>query len=81
VTLTGVDLAADEDPEQVIAVDEAFQRLLQADPRAAEVVRLRFYAGLSEAETAAVLSMSERSVRREWAYARAWLFDALQGPV
>ena len=79
VTLTGIDLAATEDLGQVLAVDEAFQRLVQADPRAADVVRLRFYAGLSEAETAAALNLSERTVRREWAYARAWLFDALQG--
>ena len=80
VTLTGVDLAATDDLAQVLAVDEAFERLLLADPRAADVVRLRFYAGLSEAETAAALNLSERTVRREWAYARAWLFDVLQGP-
>jgi RNA polymerase sigma factor (TIGR02999 family) len=79
VTLTGVDLAAVEDLDQVLAVDEAFQRLQRADPKAADVVKLRFYAGLSAAETAAALNMSERTVRREWAYARAWLLDALQG--
>jgi RNA polymerase sigma factor (TIGR02999 family) len=78
VTLSGVDLGAVEDLDQVLTIDEAFQRLMQADPRAADVVRLRFYAGLSEAETAAALQTSERSVRREWAYARAWLFDALK---
>jgi RNA polymerase sigma factor (TIGR02999 family) len=80
VTLTGVDLAAADGIDEVLAVDEAFERLVQADPRAADVVRLRFYAGLSEAETAAALNLSERTVRREWAYARAWLFDVLQGP-
>ena len=80
VTLTGIDLAAVEDLDQVLAVDEAFQRLEGADPRAADVVRLRFYAGLSEAEAAVALDMSERTVRREWSYARAWLFDALQSP-
>jgi len=79
VTLSGVDLAASDDLAQVIAVDEAFERLLHSDPRAADVIRLRFYAGLSEAETAAVLNLSDRTVRREWVYARAWLFDALQG--
>ena len=78
VTLSGVDLAATEDLGQVLVVDEAFQRLVRADPRAADVVRLRFYAGLSEAETAAALELSERTVRREWAYARAWLLDVLQ---
>ena len=78
VTLSGIDLAATEDLGQVLAVDEAFQRLQLADPRAADVVRLRFYAGLSEAETAAALNLSDRTVRREWVYARAWLFDAVQ---
>ena len=78
VTLTGIDLAAVEDLDQVLAVDEAFQRLQRADPKASDVVRLRFYAGLSESETAAALNMSERTVRREWAYARAWLLDALK---
>jgi len=80
ITLTGIDLAAPEDLDQVVAVDEVLQRLAQADPRAAEVVRLRFYAGLSEAETAEALGLSERTVRREWSFARAWLFDALDTP-
>jgi RNA polymerase sigma factor (TIGR02999 family) len=78
ITLTGIDLAAPETLDQVLAVDEVLQRLERADPRAAEVVRLRFYAGLSEAETADALGLSERTVRREWSYARAWLFDALE---
>jgi RNA polymerase sigma factor (TIGR02999 family) len=77
VTLTGINLAEKDDLDQVLAVDEAFKRLEQADPRSADVVRLRFYAGLSEEETASALGLSERTVRREWAYARAWLFDAL----
>jgi RNA polymerase sigma factor (TIGR02999 family) len=78
VTLTGVDLAADDSLDDVLAVDEAFQRFEVADPRGAEIVRLRFFAGLGEAETADALGVSERTVRREWAYARAWLFDALR---
>lgn len=78
LTLTGLDLANDDDLDQVLEVDEAFLRLQQASPRTADVVRLRFYAGLSEAETAAALDLSERSVRREWNYARAWLFEALR---
>lgn len=77
ITLAGIDLAAPECLEQVLAIDEVLCRLEQADPRASEVVRLRFYAGLSEIETATVLGLSARTVRREWSYARAWLFDAL----
>lgn len=62
----------------MLEIDAALERLQHASPRTADVVRLRFYAGLSEAETAATLGVSERSVRREWSYARAWLFEALR---
>jgi RNA polymerase sigma factor (TIGR02999 family) len=77
VPLTVVDLAAEDDGDQIMAVDEAFRRLEEVDPDAAKVVRLRFYAGLSVEETAAALGISPRSVAREWAYARAWLHGAL----
>jgi RNA polymerase sigma factor (TIGR02999 family) len=77
VPLTGLDLAQESDAEEVLAVDEAFRRLEKEDPDAANVVRLRFFAGLSVAETASALDISERSVAREWAFARAWLAEAL----
>lgn len=77
VELSGVDLAADYDVEQVLALDDVFRRLEQQDPRAASVVRMRFYAGLSVEETAKALDVSERTVKREWAFARAWLYSAL----
>ena len=72
------DLAAEYDLEEILAVDEAVRRLEQEDSQAADVVRLRFYAGLSVEETARALNLSPRSAAREWAYARAWLFRALQ---
>ncbi len=65
------------DADGIVAVDEAIQRLGGADPRAASVVRLRFFAGLSVEGTAAALGLSDRTVRREWEYARAWLYHAL----
>lgn len=77
ITLSVVDLAEPDHLDEVLAVDEVFRRLEVADPRAAEVVRLRFFAGLAEEEVAAALGLSVRSVRREWAYARAWLFEAM----
>ena len=80
ITMTSLDLAAADQLDEVLEIDEAFQRLEAADPRVAEVVRLRFYAGLSEEEAAATLDTSPRTIRREWAYARAWLFDALNAP-
>jgi RNA polymerase sigma factor (TIGR02999 family) len=73
-----VDLASDDDPLQVLALDEAFSRLELEDPDAAAVARLRFYAGLSVEETATALGSSPRTVKREWAFARAWLLKALQ---
>ena len=75
-----VDLASDENLEDVVALNETINRLEGGDPRAALVTRLRFYAGLTVEETANAMKLSERTVMREWAYARAWLFEAL-GPV
>ena len=75
-----VDLARDENLEDVVVLHEAIDRLEGEDPRAALVTRLRFYAGLTVAETAKAMNISERTVMREWSYARAWLHDSL-GPV
>jgi len=84
VPLTEIDdvaaLAA-ADPEQILAVDEAIQRLEREDQEAAAVVRLRFFAGLSVDEAASALGLSPRSAARLWAYARAVLFrDLGAGP-
>lgn len=72
-----VDLARDENLEEVVALKEAIDKLAADDARAALVTRLRFYAGLTVEETAAALEISERTVMREWEYARAWLRDAM----
>jgi RNA polymerase sigma factor (TIGR02999 family) len=64
--------------ETIFAFDEAFRRLEEQDPSAADVVRLRFFAGLSVTETATVLGISERTVNNYWAFARAWLARDLQ---
>lgn len=75
-----LDLAAAEDMgEEILALDEAFQRLEEMDPRAGEIVRLRFFAGLSVDETAEELKTSRRTVLREWEFARAWMYSQLQG--
>jgi RNA polymerase sigma factor (TIGR02999 family) len=72
------DLATTADPAGFLALDEAILRLEKVDALAASVVRLRFYAGLRAAEVADALGASERTVRREWAFARGWLRDALE---
>jgi RNA polymerase sigma factor (TIGR02999 family) len=77
IPLEVVDLTAEEHVGEILAVDEAIQRLQEQDSQAAQVVRLRFFAGLSVDEVAAVLDTSPRTVARDWAYARAWLYRAL----
>lgn len=61
-------------PEEMLALDRALERL---EPRQRQVVEYRFFAGMEEAEIAAVLGMSERTVRRDWVKARAWLYREL----
>jgi len=61
------------DREQLLAVDQALDRLARLDQREARVVELRYFAGLTVAEIAAVLQVSKRTVEAEWTHARAWL--------
>lgn len=75
------DLALEEQSEAVLAFDDAFQRLDAHDPRFADVVRLRFYAGMTVPEVAMALGVSARTVNNDWAYARAWLARELQSHV
>lgn len=77
VPLSVVDLSMDQDPAQVLAVDEALGVLEAEDERCAEVIKLRFFAGLSVAETAEVMGVSERTVMREWSFGRARLYELL----
>jgi RNA polymerase sigma factor (TIGR02999 family) len=79
VPLDLVDLAATASPAELQELDEAIAALAAQSPRSAEVVRLRFFAGLAEPELAQVLGLSERTVRREWAFARAFLWQRLYG--
>jgi RNA polymerase sigma factor (TIGR02999 family) len=74
-----LDLAANQDAEEILAVDEAIDKLSSWDERLGELVRLRFFAGLSIKETALTLGVSDRTVRRDWVFARAWLYRALGG--
>ncbi|MCP3918662.1 MAG: sigma-70 family RNA polymerase sigma factor [bacterium] len=71
--LDGVDQAFDPDEIDFEALDAALTKLAAQDPRAARVVDLRFFAGLSVADAALALGISERTVAREWNVARAWL--------
>ncbi len=75
--LAVVDNATDD---QLLALDEALERLTQENPICGELVKLRFFAGLSLGEAAAALGLARRTAERNWAYARAWLYEALKEP-
>jgi RNA polymerase sigma factor (TIGR02999 family) len=67
----------EETAEALLALDEALEQLAQEEPTVAEVVKLRYFAGLTIAQTAAALGLSVRTTNRHWAYARAWLYQRL----
>jgi RNA polymerase sigma factor (TIGR02999 family) len=81
VPLDMLDLAADADEEEIVALNAALERLGKADAEVAEVVRLRFFAGLSVEETAEVVGTSPSTVKRDWAFARAFLHRELRREV
>ena len=74
VPFDGLDLATAMDDDQLLAVHEALDRLAAHDKLKAELVKLKFFAGLTTEEAAKVLDISEPTAKRYWAYARAWLF-------
>jgi RNA polymerase sigma factor (TIGR02999 family) len=71
------DIACPETPECVLAVHEALDRLASTNASAAELVKLRYFAGFSNAQAAALLGVSPRKANQMWAYARAWLREEL----
>ena len=77
ITLGGVDAAVDDRTLEVIAVNDALDKLAAFDALKAQIVELRFFAGLTNEETAAVINKSTATVEREWRVARAWLYKEL----
>jgi RNA polymerase sigma factor (TIGR02999 family) len=75
--LEGVDLPVVERAESVLALDEALQRLERADPELARLVEWRFFGGLTTEEVADLMAVSERTVKRRWRLARAFLLQEL----
>jgi RNA polymerase sigma factor (TIGR02999 family) len=65
--------------EELLALDDALERLSSTDPASAEIVKLRYFAGLSLSEVAELLGISLRTVDRRWSYARAWLHQEMLG--
>jgi RNA polymerase sigma factor (TIGR02999 family) len=78
VDLDAVELPGRGDDAVVLQVHEALEKLTAEDPEKAEVVKLRFFVGLENAEIAAVMGISEKTVQRHWSFAQAWLYRAMQ---
>ena len=78
VNLDEETLSLDQRADLLVAVDEALDRLRAVDERASRVVECRFFGGFTEEETAAALGITDRTVRRDWARAKGWLYDALR---
>jgi RNA polymerase sigma factor (TIGR02999 family) len=78
VDLEENELPIDSPHEDLVALNEAFEQFAIEEPQKAELVKLRFFAGLDEQEAADVLGVSRTTAARHWAYARAWLFDRLR---
>jgi len=73
-----VEIAAEGDDEKILLVHEALNKLAAQDPVKAEVVKLHYFAGLTHEETAQVLKLSEKTVRRHWTFARVWLYRSIR---
>jgi RNA polymerase sigma factor (TIGR02999 family) len=78
IDLENVDLAVNEPPEELLAVDEGLTALAAQHPDKAQLVKLRYFAGLTIEEAAEAMGISVATANRQWAYARAWLFRYLE---
>lgn len=74
----GPEIPVESPPADILALNEAFEQFAVEEPMQAELVKLRFFAGLEEQEAADVLGISRTTAARYWAYARAWLFARLR---
>ena len=79
VTLDDAAFVTETRPEELLALDEALERLAAQDPRKSQIVELRYFGGLTVDETAEFLKLGQRTVEREWNMAKAWLYRALSG--
>ena len=78
VNLEDLEVASAADDDTLLAVDEALTKLAGEDPDSAEFIKLRFFAGMTNDEAAQALGIPERTARRHWSFARAWLFREIQ---
>jgi len=79
IDLENLDVEAEQGGDDLLALDEALHRLTAEEPTTAEVVKLRYFAGLTAEAAAAALGISLRTANRHWAYAKAWLYQQMSG--
>lgn len=79
VSIENMDIADALPDDKILLVDEALERLKREDSEMAQIVTLKFFGGLNNEEIAKVTGKSERTIRRHWDYAKAWLFKSMQG--
>jgi len=77
VSLEEVCVVSPEQPQDLVALDDALTELADVDPDAARVIELRFFGGYTDEETADIMEQNYAKVRRDWEFARAWLYDRL----
>src|ERR1017187_656157 len=77
--IADLDVATAMPDDKVLLVDEALEQLKLEDPEKAKIVMLKFFAGLTNEQAAEILDVNERTVRRQWEFAKAWLFDRIRG--
>ncbi len=77
--IADLDVATAMPDDKVLLVDEALEQLKLEDPEKAKIVLLKFFAGLTNEQTAEILNVNERTVRRQWEFAKAWLFERIRG--
>ena len=78
VSIENVDVAQTEPDERILLIDEALSRLNVTDPELARIVTLKFFGGLTNAEVAEVLRVTERTIYNKWVFAKAWLFKNIR---
>jgi RNA polymerase sigma factor (TIGR02999 family) len=77
--IADLDVIAAMPDDKILLVDEALEQLKLEDPEKSKVVMLKFFAGLTNEQVAEIMNVNERTVRRQWEFAKAWLFDRIRG--
>jgi RNA polymerase sigma factor (TIGR02999 family) len=80
IDIDELELAATTPDEKILLIDEALEKLQAEDPEKARIVVLKFFGGRTNQEVAEIMGVTERTVERHWAYAKAWLFQMIRAP-